>query len=152
MAYEGLVQGQPQNLLQRFRGNPNQKWEELLHRAKVARLPFDRECWLNAAFYLGEQYVEWGDQLNAIRRIDPGPFKHPQKPVANKIQHFVLDEQAAVLQNRPNVDVLPASADPSDISLAKVSLAYLNWLADEAVADFNGQLAIATLWALATTE
>lgn len=39
------------------RANPNQKFEDLLYKAKVARLPFDKECWLNVAFYLGEQYV-----------------------------------------------------------------------------------------------
>lgn len=135
------------------RANPNQRYEDLLHRAKTARLPFDKECWLNIAFFLGEQYVEWGDSLSAVRRIDRPPNqKHLPRPVANKIKHFVLDEQASVLQNQPTVDVLPASDDPGDISVSATALAYLNWLADESVADFNEQLAIATLWALAGTE
>ncbi|MGZ6570462.1 MAG: portal protein [Solirubrobacteraceae bacterium] len=135
------------------RSNPNQRFEDLLHRAKTARLPYDKECWLNIAFFLGEQYVEWGDTLSAVRRIDRPPNqKHLPRPVANKIKHFVLDEQSSVLQNRPTVDVLPASDDPGDISVSIAALAYLNWLADESVADFNEQLAIATLWALAGTE
>lgn len=135
------------------RSNPNQRYEELFHRAKEARLPFDKECWLNIAFFLGEQYVEWGDSLSAVRRIDRPPNqKHLPRPVANKIMHFVLDEQASALQNDPTVDVLPASDDPSDISAAKVAKAYLDWLFDENVADFGEQLAIATLWALAGTE
>lgn len=133
--------------------NPNQRFEDLLHRAKTARLPFDKECWMNIAFFLGEQYVEWGEGISAVRRIDrPTNQKHLPRPVANKIKHFVLDEQASVLQNRPTVDVLPASDDPGDISVSTAALAYLNWLADESVADFSEQLAIATLWALAGTE
>lgn len=135
------------------RANPNQRFEDLFHRAKTARLPFDKECWLNIAFFLGEQYVEWGDSLSAVRRIDRPPnAKHLPRPVANKINHFVLDEQANALQNRPTIDVLPASDDPSDISISKVAKAYLEWLFDESVVDFNEQLSIATLWALAGTE
>ena len=64
----------------------------------------------------------------------------------------MLDEQSSVLRNRPTVDVLPASDDPGDISIATAALAYLNWLTDENVADFDEQLTIATLWALAGTE
>lgn len=33
------------------RANPNQRFEDLFHRAKTARLPFDKECWLNIAFF-----------------------------------------------------------------------------------------------------
>ena len=137
----------------RGRSNPNQAFEDLFHRAKTARLPFDKECWLNIAFFLGEQYVEWGDSLSAVRRIDRPPNqKHLPRPVSNKIKHFVLDEHAQALQNRPTVDVLPASDDPGDISVSVAAKAYLEWLADTNVADFEEQLAIAYMWALAGTE
>lgn len=135
------------------RANPNQRFEDLLHRAKTARLPFDKECWLNIAFFLGEQYVEWGDSLSAVRRIDRPPNqKHLPRPVANKIMHFVLDEQAAVLATRPTIDVLPASNDPGDISVAQVAKFYLDWLFDDSVVNFAEQMSIATLWSLAGTE
>jgi hypothetical protein len=79
-------------------------------------------------------------------------MKHTPRPVSNKIKHFVLSEQASILQTRPNVDVLPASEDPSDISNAAVALAYLTWLGEDQVANFDGVMSNAVLWALASTE
>jgi hypothetical protein len=38
--------------------NPNEKYQQLFEIAKRARLPFDKECWLNTAFYLGEQLAD----------------------------------------------------------------------------------------------
>ena len=140
------------------RPNPNATYEKLFQVAKEARLPYDREAWLNVAFYLSWQYAEWYDKTESIRQI-PYP-KDPQtkqdvrvpRPVSNKIQHFVLTEHAMALNTRPTVDVLPATDDPINASNAAVLLAYLNWLADENVADFDGALSGAVLWALASTE
>lgn len=135
------------------RNNPTQKFEDLLHVARLARQPFDRETWMNLAFFLGYQYVEWDDDLTSVRRMSrPKNMPHLPRPVANKIQHFVLDEQATALQDEPNIDVLPASDDPSDISIANVAKAYLDWLSGESVADLPEALSEATMWALAGTE
>ena len=83
-----------------FGANPNTRFEELFHKAKTARLPFDKECWLNIAFFLGEQYTEWADSLSTVRRIErPTESEHIPRPVSNKIQYFVLQEHANVLQN-----------------------------------------------------
>lgn len=133
--------------------NPNQQYQALFEAAKRARLPYDKETWLNVAFYLGEQYVEWADSSSTIRRIArPDGMQHTPRPVANKIMHFVQQEHAMVLQTRPTVDVLPASEDPADVSNSKVSLAYLTWLTEPQVTDFNAALAEATMWALCSTE
>ena len=137
--------------------NPNAYWEEKLQLARQARLPYDRNIMLNAAFFLNWQYVEWAPEAMTIRKM-PMP-KGPDgrqievpRPVSNKIQHFVLQEHSMALNTRPTADVLPASEDPMAISNANVLLAYLNWLASEQVADFDGVLAQATLWALAAGE
>ena len=156
MAQDGLVPSTDEGKLKLPFGkqkNPNARFEQFFHRAKTARLPFDKELWLNVMFFLGQQYVEWGDTTNALRAIDrPANVQHIPRPVANKIQHYVLDAQADVLQTRPMVDVLPASDDPADISISQVCKAYLTWLGDDTVADWQGELAMATLWALAGTE
>jgi hypothetical protein len=133
--------------------NPNEDYQRLFEAAKRARLPFDKETWLNVAFYLGEQYIEWASSATTIRRIPrPEGMEHTPRPVANKILHFVQQEHASILQTRPTVDVLPASEDPSDISNANVANSYLTWLTEPQVADFNGELANAALWALCGTE
>jgi hypothetical protein len=137
----------------RLKPNPNARYQELFERARRARLPYDKELWLNAAFYLGEQYVEWADSSMSLRRI-PRPAKLPNipRPVSNKIMHFVNTEHAMALKTRPTVDVLPASEDPLDISNATVAKAYLSWLAEPQVADFDAELSDAVFWALAGNE
>jgi len=133
--------------------NPNRDWEKLLHAAKSARLPYDRDMWLNLAFYLDEQYVEWASDSNSIRQIARLPgFEHTPRPVQNKIMHFVLQEHAAALKDRPTADVQPATDDPMDVSDANVSLAYLRWLFDEQNIDYNARLSEAAMWALVPGE
>jgi hypothetical protein len=79
-------------------------------------------------------------------------MKHTPRPVSNKIKHFVLSQQASVLQTRPTVDVMPASEDPGDISSSAVALAYLTWLTEPQVCDFDAVLSQAVLWSVSSTE
>jgi hypothetical protein len=82
--------------------NPNESYQGLFELAKKSRLPYDKEAWLNLMFYLGEQYVEWGDSAMTVRRIQRQPnMKNTPRPVANKIMHFVNQEHNMVLQTRP---------------------------------------------------
>jgi len=136
------------------RANPNESFQQLFEAAKRARLPYDKETWLNIAFYLGEQYVEWGTAASTIRRIPvpEGAEKNVVRPIANKVMHFVNQEHAMALQTRPTVDVLPASEDPMDISSAAVAKSWLTWITEPQVADFDTELADAAIWALAGTE
>jgi hypothetical protein len=133
--------------------NPNLEYQNLFETAKKARLPYDKECWLNVAFYLGRQYVEWNMAQGTLRAI-PTPKNNikPIRPVANKIMHFVCQELSSVLQSKPTTDVLPATDEPLDASTAAVAKAYLDWLTDPQVCDFDTVLAEAALWALAGTE
>lgn len=133
--------------------NPNKAWEQMLHAAKQARLPYDRDMWLNTAFFLDEQYTEWNSTLQSVRSIPRTEgFEQTPRPVQNKIMHFVLQQHAQALQDRPNPDVLPATEDPLDVSDANVSLAYLRWLFDAQNIDFDKQLSEAALWALVAGE
>lgn len=126
-----------------------QKFEQLRYQAAQARLPFDKDAWLNVAFYLDKQYVEWSADSTSIREIPRREgFENTPRPVANKIMHFVAQEHAMALKTRPTVDVLPTSDDPIDSSDAAVSLAYLRWLASESICNFDAVLSEATHWAL----
>ena len=133
--------------------SPTQEWEKLRKAAADARLPFDKDTWLNLAFYLNEQYVEWNASDRNLRVVprEEG-FENVPRPVANKIMHFVAQEHAMALQTRPTIDVLPATDDPVDSSDASVGLSYLRWLTDQNVADLDGELSDATLWALVGGE
>lgn len=135
------------------RANPNEEFEQLRKAAAAARLPFDKDAYLNIAFYLDEQYVEWAAEAATIRRIprEPGSENTP-RPVQNKIMHYVLQKHAQTLSARPTADVFPATDDPLAVTDANVSLAYLRWLLDPQQADLDGELSDAALWALVAGE
>jgi hypothetical protein len=130
-----------------------QRFDKLKRAAEAARLPFDREGWLNLAFYLDEQYVTWDDKASSIRRIDR-PQNQPNlpRPIVNKIMHYVQQEKAMVLQAKPTVDVMPATDDYMDLSHAGVAKSYLNWVSDPQITNFNRQLGRAVLWAIICNE
>lgn len=133
--------------------NPNEQFEKLKQAAVKARLPFDKDMLLNIAFFLDYQYSEWFSEWNTIRSIPRhGAFKDAPRPVSNKIMHFVVQEHAYALSNRPTLDVLPATDDPLDVSLTSVALAYLKWLTDPTVSDFDSELSDAVMWALQAGE
>src|SRR4051812_8164237 len=115
--------------------NPNQQLEELKYAAYLGRLPHEREAWLNVAFYLGQQYVEWhtartGD-VGYLRAIAEQGENEP-RIVINKIMHFCRTAQADALQDRPTGDVLPPTADYMDISDSRVAKAWIDDQSDAA--------------------
>jgi hypothetical protein len=134
------------------RKNPNREYEKLKAVSAAARGSMDKEAWLNLAFYLDEQYVEWNPGTRALQAIPRVDNIDTPRPVANKIMHFVNQEHAFALQSKPTVDVLPATDDPGDISTAAVSLGYLRWLTEPQVAAFDDELSDATMWALVACE
>lgn len=129
------------------------QYDELRLDAERARLPFDKDVLLNLAFYLDQQYAVWNAESNSIQVAPRSPgMKNAPRVVANKIMHFVLKQRAAALEAHPTVDVLPATDDPVDMSIASVALAYLQWLSEPQVGDVDGELADAVMWALAGGE
>lgn len=135
-----------------LRPNPNQKWEDLKTQASRGRKPHERDAWLNLAFYLDEQYVEFTEATNGsynLRRIprQEGEENVP-RPVVNKIMHFINQQQAIIMQNKPTVDVLPATEDVIDAGHASVSKAYLDYLVDPSNMNFDLAMSEAALWAL----
>lgn len=129
------------------------EFDDLKEEAARARLPYDKDILLNLAFFLDQQYAVWNSDAQAIeiaRR--PNNRRSSPRPVTNKIMHFVLKQRATALETHPTVDVLPATDDPVDMSVASVALAYLRWLSEPQVADIDGELSEATLWALAGGE
>jgi hypothetical protein len=116
----------------RLTPNPNQKLEDLLFAAKQGRLAFERDAWLNVAFFLNQQYTEWDPEVNALRAIArlPGEENVP-RPILNKIMHYVRTAHHEVMQDHPQPDVLPATDDYHDVSDALVATAWCQWKAGE---------------------
>lgn len=129
--------------------NPNESFEQLKHAAMMARQPFDREAWLNLAFYLDEHYVQWDNDSGSIRRIPRDRRnQNTPRPVVNKIMHYVQSAHASVLQDKPSADVLPATDDLLAIGDAQVAKAYCTYVTEPVNSNWDLQLANAALWAL----
>lgn len=133
--------------------NPNRKLEDLLTAAKQARLPYDREAWLNISFFLGNQYVEWhatrDDPVGFLRELEPekGAEDSPRM-VFNKIMQFVRTAQADAIKDRPTPDVQPATADYMDISDSRVAKAWVDNQCDPTNLDYDTRLGRAAHMAL----
>lgn len=129
--------------------NKTQRFEQIKEACAKARRPMDKDVLLNLAFFLDHQYVEWVADANMIRQI---PRKDREsnlpRPVANKMMHFGVKQHASALREKPTVDVWPATEDPADINIASVALAYLKYLTEPQVADFDGELSDAVWWAM----
>lgn len=135
------------------RRSPTQELEKLKKSAAQARAPFDKDMLLNLSFFLDHQHVEWVPDVNTLRQIPRGKNeKRTPRPVSNKIMHFVMQEHAYALQNKPTIDVLPASDQPLDASMAVVADAYVRWLSEPQQADFDSEISDATWWALIAGE
>jgi hypothetical protein len=131
------------------RTNPNVSFERLRYAAAQARLPFDREAWLNLAFFLDEQYVDWDQDAKTIREIPrPKDEQNLPRPVVNKIMHYVQSAHATVLSDKPSADVLPADDEILSIGDASLSKAYCTYVSEPTNANWDRQLTRAALWAL----
>lgn len=131
------------------RGNKTQQFDQIKTACAKARQPYDKDILLNVAFFLDQQYVEWVADANMIRQIPRrDDADRTPRPVANKMMHFLVQQHAAALRDKPTPDVMPATEDPVDISTASVALAYVKYLAEPQVADYYGELSDAVWWAL----
>lgn len=132
------------------------KLNAMFEEAKRARQPYDAEAWLNVAFFLSEQYVEYPEEddikngsAQAIRRIKRGKNEEDTpRPVFNKIQNYIYTAHNETLQDKPSLDVLPANDDFTASMDADVNKAYLNYVMEPVVANWDMQLSRAALWAL----
>jgi len=129
------------------------KWKKLREAARHARMPYERDWWLNVAFTYDEQYTEWSNKIENIRRIprdtlpDGSPDNKP-RPVANKIKHFVQQQHAFMKELRPIPEVEPTTEDMIAESDAQVALGYCTWAASAGVTDFPRTLSRAEWWAI----
>ena len=130
-----------------------QKLVDLKMQAAKARVAFDQECWLNLAFFHGEQWTEWhnGGIREIPRLFDPArdiDERDLPRPVFNKIQSYIYTAQADTLQDKPSFDVLTATNDYQAQMDQFVCKGFLDWVMDPSNIDWDKQLSQATLWAL----
>lgn len=86
-------------------------------KARDARRPYERQWYLNLAFYSGKQYVEWSkteDKLVHQRQMSA----FTPRLTINKIQPIIRTEQSKLTGQKPSATVMPSSNDDSDVFAA----------------------------------
>lgn len=111
------------------------KFNSWFSEARRDRLPFEREWYLNMAFYAGKQYVAWATST----ATDVALLREPKAPawrvrlVSNRIRPAIRKELAKLNQEKPRGFVVPASSDEEDLAAAKAADAVHEYITTQEV-------------------
>lgn len=99
--------------------------------ARTARLQFERQWYMNLAFYFGKQYAQWAtsalDSSGVVTETSYSKLYEPAVPpwrvrfICNKIRPIIRGELAKITKEKPRGYVLPASTDESDLTGARAA-------------------------------
>lgn len=125
-------------------------WEAEFEKCKKQRQTFEREWYMNMAFYFGKQYVNWtprtSPNLSIQRLIEPPAPRYRVRLVANKILPTIRTELTKLTKEEPQFYVSPESTEPSDVAAARVGEALFEYSIDQY--NFNAARRQATFWTL----
>jgi len=109
--------------------------------ARQARLNFERQWYVNMAFYSGKQWVQWQNSvLNATALATEASFTRLYEPaappwrvrmVSNKIRPIIRGELAKVTKEKPRGFVIPRTTDDADLAAAKAGDSLIEYLFTE---------------------
>ncbi len=83
------------------------------------RRPYERQWYLNMAYFMDFQWVTWNDQRRILEVPDAPSWR--VRIVDNKIMPCVMHTVARLTQNRPMYVVVPAKPDDSSVNATEVS-------------------------------
>lgn len=98
--------------------------EEMFSRSRQGRLPFERQWYVNMAFYFGKQYVQWqasGATGQLSRLWEPPVPAWRVRLVCNKIKPIVRTELAKITKEKATAFVMPATSDDDDLVAAQAA-------------------------------
>ncbi len=117
---------------------------------KTGRLQYEREWYMNLAFYFGKQYVQWSNPAIAdagiMRLFEPPVPPWRVRLVSNKIKPVIRKELAKVLKEKPQPFVIPASTDDDDLAAARAGEAIFEHITREI--HFDATMRSAMFWTL----
>lgn len=95
-------------------------------RCRTLRQPFERQWYLNLAFYSGRQYVSPIIAPGVGFRLTTPPSpRHRVRLVNNKIRPAIRNETAKLASSKPIPTVVPATTEDEDYAAANVAEAIL---------------------------
>lgn len=123
--------------------------DSLFNTAKDARVQFERQWYLNMAFYFGRHYAGWitpNSSSNFARLYEPPVPPWRVRLVVNKVRAIVRTELAKITKERPRGFVLPSTSDDDDLFGARAGEAIYDHLYRELkLAKINKQSVFWTL-------
>jgi hypothetical protein len=97
--------------------------------ARTPRLIFERQWYLNLAFYFGRQYAQWAtsalDSAGVVSDVTYSKLYEPAVPpwrvrlISNKIRPIIRGELAKITKEKPRGFILPASTEEQDLTGAR---------------------------------
>lgn len=115
------------------------------------RQEFERQWYLNIAFYYGRQWVGWIGSQSAgkFTMKDYQPRNGWEvRVVANKIQPSIRNELTKLCKEEPQYYVIPSSSENEDLAAARAAELISEWALD--VGGYNRARREATWWGLLT--
>ena len=97
------------------------KLDKMFQTCRTARTQFERQWYMNLAFFFGRQYVTWapGASGTLTRLYEPAAPKWRVRLVINKIRPSIRFELTKVTKEQPEVYVIPASTEDADVAAAR---------------------------------
>ena len=95
------------------------------NRIKSTRLVYERQWYLNYAFYKGRQNVAFlrnnSDPAWAGRLVEPPMPPHRVRHITNIVKPIIRTEYSRLTSNKPNASVVPASTEDQDLFAAQAA-------------------------------
>lgn len=105
-------------------------------KARSDRIPFERQWYINLAFFAGRQWIEWagnsGD-FDFARLSEPPKKRHITRLTSNKVRTRMLRTMSKLSQERPRSFVQPSTSDNGDIAGSKAAEKIVEWVTTEQV-------------------
>jgi hypothetical protein len=121
-----MTQGAEKVDVSRIKGTPTYtqlvaECDNKFNLAKQYRQQFEKQWYMNLAFYFGRQYVQWSTaSATPTARLVEGqvpPWR--VRLVSNKVRRYVRKELSKCLKEKPMGFVVPQSADDDDLAAAR---------------------------------
>lgn len=120
--------------------------EQQYNACKQDRIVFERQWYINIAFYFGKQYVQWapGINNNLTRLYEPPAPRWRVRLITNKIKPIVRREIAKFTKEKPQFYALPNSSEDADVAAAKAAESIATYQLDRT--SFNARIRQVAFW------
>jgi hypothetical protein len=85
---------------------------------RARRQWLERQWYINIAFYMGHQWLEWDESRGQLYQPAAPPWR--VRLTANLVQGVARKIMATILRQKPVFTVVPATGDPEDIIAARL--------------------------------